>query len=102
MLTPEKRLWWGAKRRARRGNLLFDITVEDIHVPTRCPILGIDLYVGTTGNENSPSLDRIIPTSGYVRGNIQVISHRANRLKNDATFEEIEKLYNWMMRQEKP
>ena len=95
-LSPERRLWWGAKGRARRGNILFTITQEDIVVPTHCPILGVPLSVGTTGNENSPSLDRIKPWLGYVKGNIQVISHRANRLKNDATFEEIEKLYHWM------
>jgi len=29
---------------------------------------------------------------GYVKGNVWVISHRANRIKNDATLLELEKL----------
>ena len=37
-----------------------------------------------------PSLDRIDGAKGYVKGNVRVISHRANMLKNDATIEELE------------
>ena len=42
---------------------------------------------------SSPSLDKVIPSLGYVKGNIWVISYRANTIKNNCTFEEIEKLY---------
>ena len=44
-------------------------------------------------NYDSPSLDKIIPSLGYVKDNIWVISYRANTIKNNCTFEEIEKLY---------
>ena len=44
---------------------------------------------------NSPSLDRIIPSKGYVIGNVMVISDLMNRMKQDSTFEDIEKLYNF-------
>ena len=40
----------------------------------------------------SPSLDQIVPGLGYVKGNVQVISHRANTLKSDGTLEEFKKL----------
>lgn len=48
---------------------------------------------------SSPSLDRFDPKKGYVRGNINVISDRANTLKNNASVEELEKVVAWMKRQ---
>jgi len=50
--------------------------------------------------DNSPSLDKLIPELGYVKGNITVMSVRANRIKNDATRQEIELLLHWMNKQE--
>lgn len=35
------------------------------------------------GGGNSPSIDRIVPAQGYVRGNIQWISSTANTVKGD-------------------
>lgn len=68
----------------------FTITKEDIVIPTHCPILGIPLFRGPRGGgENSPSLDKVRPELGYVPGNVIVISNRANRLKADATIEEL-------------
>lgn len=61
-------------------------------VPSHCPILGLPLFVmvGTKGGgPNSPSLDKIEPSRGYVPGNVIVISNRANRLKSDASVEEL-------------
>lgn len=61
-------------------------------IPTHCPILGIPVYpmVGNKGGgAHSPSIDRIIPERGYVPGNIVIISNRANRLKSDATIDEL-------------
>lgn len=46
---------------------------------------------------NSPSLDKIVPELGYVKGNIVVVSLRANQIKSDATIEELQavaKFYN--------
>jgi hypothetical protein len=44
---------------------------------------------------NSPSLDRINNNLGYVPGNVIVVSDRANRIKNNATIEELEKIVNY-------
>lgn len=81
-----------ARTRARVAGVPITITVEDIVVPTHCPILGLPLY-RTTGSKgggpHSPSLDRIEPSLGYVPGNVLVISNRANRLKSDASIEEL-------------
>lgn len=45
---------------------------------------------GPGPRDGSPTLDRIVPDKGYVRENVWVISGRANRIKNDATIEELE------------
>ena len=85
-----------AKKRAKRQGVPFNLTEADIHIPKRCPVLGIPLAFNKgRAQHNSPSLDKIIPRLGYVPGNVVVMSNRANRLKNDATFSEIEKLYEW-------
>lgn len=80
-----------ARVRARAAEVPFTILVKDIVIPTNCPILGIPLFTkkGKGGGDNSPSLDRIEPSRGYVPGNIIVISNRANRLKSDASIEEL-------------
>jgi len=81
------------KRRAKERGLAFDLVHADIHIPDTCPVLGIALSVSTGGaSDNSPELDRIDNTKGYVKGNVLVVSRRANRIKNDATVQELEKI----------
>jgi hypothetical protein len=42
------------------------------------------------------SFDRIDPTKGYIKGNVQIVSQRANRIKSNSTLEEFEEMaYNW-------
>lgn len=81
-----------AKRSARIKGLEFNITADDIQFYILCPYLRIPLvYDGATGRtDNSASLDRIDSTKGYISGNVEIISWRANRIKNDATPKEIE------------
>ncbi len=93
-------LWTYAKRRAAKQSLPFDLDPDDISVPSHCPVLGMELKrnVAKPGR-NSFSLDRTDPKLGYVRGNITVMSVRANLLKSDATPEELaailEKVHGW-------
>jgi hypothetical protein len=77
-----------ARARARSKNLPFNLTRQDIVIPTVCPVFGFELDrrrgLGyTRKNGRSPSLDRIVPEHGYVPGNVVVVSHRANSLRND-------------------
>jgi hypothetical protein len=70
---------------------VWDVEFEDIYFPLICPVLGVKLdYSGKEGgrSEFAPSFDRLDPTLGYVRGNVVIMSWRANRLKNDGTAEE--------------
>ena len=85
------------KYRAKQSGLPFNLTKDDIVIPEFCPVLGIKLRQMAIDEEpkrgyhpQAPSLDRIIPELGYVKGNVRVISARANLLKNDATVLELE------------
>ena len=81
-----------SKRRALLKNLDFNLEMSDIIIPKMCPILEVNLVIGTKGNyEFSPSLDRIDNTKGYIKGNVQVISKKANSMKNSASIEELKK-----------
>ena len=89
-----------AKSRAKKQDVPFGIVPEDIVFPKICPVLGIPLMF-SDGNrtDNTPSLDRIIPSKGYVKNNIKIISWKANRLKCNATLDELEKLVAYMKRE---
>lgn len=89
----EKEILARIKHRAKKNNIPFNLTLEDIKIPEICPVLGIPLIKnhGHSGYfVDSPSVDRIKPELGYIKGNVRVISNRANLLKNDATVEELE------------
>jgi hypothetical protein len=90
--TPASRLLSLTKYRAQKRAIPFDLSIEDIVVPDFCPVLGLPLYRNTGGRAqgpNSPSVDRIDPAKGYVKGNVRVISSRANAIKSNATPEEL-------------
>lgn len=93
--SPRYRMFCQAKTRAKRLGISFQIRLNDVpEVPEYCPVLGLKLSPSPRGSAraSSPSLDKIIPSLGYVPGNVRVISNRANRLKNDCTPEEIVKI----------
>lgn len=101
---PEKQLLIEAKSRAKKLDIEFDIELSDITIPSKCPILGIDIKVkpylkhGTTHWQHSPSLDRVDPNKGYVKGNVAVISHRANQIKNNGTIDEHKSVVKYMQK----
>lgn len=86
-LKPAVALHSRARQRAARRGLPFNLRVGDIIVPPVCPALGIPILIGPTRSPSSPSLDRIRPSLGYVRGNTRVISDKANRLKGTLDVE---------------
>lgn len=95
--TIEYRMWTDAKKRAKNNGLDFDISPLDIDIPEKCPVLGIQLETGDgAAKPSSPSIDRLDSQRGYTKDNIEVISFRANTIKSDASFEEIERIYKWM------
>ncbi len=92
-------LWAAAKKRAKEKGLPFDILVEDIVVPDRCPVFGVPLTKQEIkAGPFSPSLDRIIPFLGYTKDNVQVISKKANAMKLDASPDELRQFAYWVLR----
>jgi hypothetical protein len=94
--------WIFRSKNSNKSSARKTLTVEDYKklVVTHCPLLGIELtYINCTGNrtpQNYATLDRIDSTKGYVAGNIQIISFRANTIKGDATLEELKTIVkNW-------
>lgn len=94
---PALEMWRSARNSARRWGRELTITPEDIEIPDVCPVLGIELCKGEGSHHaNSPSLDRFDNTKGYVKGNVRVISNRANSLKKDGTLEELRAVVKYM------
>lgn len=87
-LSDAERLWRQARNRSRRFDRDFNIEISDIVVPEICPVLKIEMV--------KPSLDRVDNEKGYIKGNVRVISHRANSLKRDASLEELRSLVKYV------
>lgn len=80
-----------AKARALKYNLPFNLELQDIIIPKYCPLLNIEFKLNEMikGDLMVPSLDKIIPKLGYVKGNVKVISLKANLMKQNASKEEL-------------
>lgn len=93
-----------AKTSATARGIEFSIEPKHVTLVDRCSILGEPLEYGGLGSAESihkPSLDRIDNSKGYVPGNVQIVSARANVLKRDATLEEMIKMGQWAAKQKR-
>jgi hypothetical protein len=93
--NPNVIMYQRVKGRAKRMGIPFDLELEDIVIPDHCPIFNVPFVIGEKSPWN-PSLDRIVPEKGYTKGNVVVISYRANSIKNDATPEELRKVADFV------
>ena len=103
-IDPRQCMLVAARTRAKKRGLPCTITVDDIVIPSVCPILGMPLAVktGSRGaSDASPSLDAVEPARGYVAGNVQVISMLANQMKSNASLEQLELMGEWATRRAK-
>jgi len=91
-----------AKQRCKISERIIDIDDYYLLKITKglisCPVLGIEMVFGGTGSikDNSASIDRFDTTKGYIKGNVWIISYKANRMKSDATIDDIKKVYDYM------
>ena len=82
--------------------------LDIIELPDVCPALGVPLNYAGTGQEgwsrkdDSASIDRIDSSLGYVEGNMQIISWKANRIKSNATEEEVFMVGEFLMKNKRP
>jgi len=96
---PGYRALWlnNIRLRAKKKGLPFDITLDDLVFPDVCPVLGIPMKARSGAfSDNSPSIDRTIPELGYVKGNVTIMSYRANRIKCHATLAELRAIVRYM------
>lgn len=97
--------FYSARERSQQLGIEFDLTQQDLRslwpADGKCPVLGIELRCGDRKmHDGSPSLDRIHPDGGYVRGNVAIISYLANRIKQNVRDPEVFfRLGAWMRNQ---
>ena len=85
-----KRILQNINHRARTRGIDFNLTVDDISVPELCPYLKVPFIQGTKGNyQYTYSIDRIDNSKGYVPNNVEIVTMKANSMKNNATNEEL-------------
>lgn len=105
--THIARLRYDIKRRATARGIVFEVDTKYLSAiaPNICPIFNVPLKWGYGGNgspaDDSPSLDRIIPERGYVRGNVAWICNRANTIKSTATEKELYAVADWLHKKRK-
>jgi hypothetical protein len=92
------------KTGAKQRNLEVTVSLEYLRsiAPDICPVFGTTFNWEDFGEKDgkaldtSPSIDRIDSNKGYIEGNIVWISVKANRIKNNATAEELLQVYTWL------
>lgn len=88
--NPEAWLLKNCKARAKQKGMEFNLELSDIVIPEVCPIMKQPLkYIPEGYSDYSPSVDRIDSNLGYIKGNVWVISSIANRMKWNATKEQL-------------
>lgn len=89
--NPSRTIWIEARTRARHAQLPFNIEPEDCNIPEFCPVLGIKLISKGKGtrDDSTPTLDKVDPAKGYTKGNVNIISWKANRIKSNCSEPEV-------------
>lgn len=101
--NPDVVMFAGARQRAKTRGLEFNLERTDIVIPTHCPVFGFEIVSGQGvgmghATYHAPSLDRIDNSKGYIKGNVQVISHLANTMKSTASPEQLKLFAEWIMK----
>lgn len=90
----EKRIYNRIKSRATKKKIPFDLELQDIVLPKLCPVFQKPFIYGDY--DWTYSVDRKDNSLGYVKGNIQILSNRANRLKGDFSINELQSMITFL------
>jgi hypothetical protein len=88
-----------AKSKAKARSIEFSLTFEEyksIFSTMTCSITGKTLTLKHPSEELRPTVDRITNELGYVAGNVHLVSERMNRLKSDASENEVAQILNYI------
>lgn len=99
----QKRLFRSAKQRSKNEGVVFNLEVQDIEVHSNCPVCNVEMKVSSKkgGTTSSPTLDKIIPEKGYVKGNIAVICKLCNSTKGSGSAELHRKIADYIEKNSK-
>ena len=89
--NPYKTVFQNARARVLRGGGTWELDFDTFDFPEYCPYLGYKLnysYGKGKIQHNSPSFDQINAGMGYIKGNVEIVSNRANSMKNDASVDD--------------
>jgi hypothetical protein len=89
------------KRRSKKKGFEFNITEDYIlrmykAQNYRCKLSGVKMPLEVGNYRGAMSIDRIDPSIGYVKGNIQLLCAAVNRMKADLNQKEFIRLINIM------
>ena len=88
------------KSECKKKGLAYDLDAEYLRSLWTgvCPVTGNGITIGNSGagSHKSGHLDRTIPELGYIRGNVAYISGRINRIKYDATLDELKLIVKYL------
>jgi hypothetical protein len=94
--NPYKTVFQNCEARVKRDGVHeWSLDFDTFEFPEYCKYLGLKLDYGYGKGSiqpNSPSFDRIDSTKGYVAGNVEVVSNKANTMKSDASPDELVKM----------
>lgn len=85
-------------RSMQSRKIFYDIDPCDIIVPDTCPICEVKMQPSNQrgGSVTSPTLDKVIPNKGYVKGNIAVICKGCNSLKGKGSASEHRRIADYI------
>ena len=99
------RLMVDARTRAKKKGVPFSVSTKDIKAlfdsqRGRCALTGVELSLKKGMGNGLPlpsavSLDRVVPSLGYVDGNVRLICYVVNVMKGDRTDDD---LFDWCQR----
>jgi hypothetical protein len=99
--TDVNKAYWMTRVRRKQMSLpvtLFSLTADylmQLHAETPvCPVFGTPLLL-----DKDTQIDQIIAGKGYHKGNVQLLSALANRMKNNATPEQLKTFARWVLSQ---
>ena len=91
------------RTRAKKKGRDFNLTLEDMVIPSNCKICGTELKRNKLhAQSNTPSVDRIDNSLGYIKGNVAIICYRCNTIKGNMTIAILANMLAYMQKQIEP